>query len=122
MINIDKKVLEEHSITLPQLLLMMLSLEDVNIPKLVDEIVNLNLGVHNPRDSYELIPTNKTKNMVNSILIESNKTVLQQKDRFENLAVKLQELFPKGVKPGTSYTWRDSKMIMAKRLKMLVKN
>ena len=41
-------------------------------------------------------------------------------DRFTNLATKLIELYPKGKKDGTSYMWRDSKSIIAKRLKSLV--
>ena len=41
--------------------------------------------------------------------------------RYENLAIKLRELFPEGKKAGTNYYWRDSVAIIAKRLKALVK-
>lgn len=44
-----------------------------------------------------------------------------EEDRFDRLAEKLQELFPKGKKPGTAHMWRDSKAIIAKRLKAVVK-
>lgn len=36
--------------------------------------------------------------------------------RFEKLAIKLQEIFPKGKKPGTNCMWRDSKSIITLRL------
>lgn len=42
-------------------------------------------------------------------------------DRFLNLAGMLIELFPRGKKEGTNYMWRDSKAIIAKRLKAVVK-
>lgn len=42
-------------------------------------------------------------------------------DRFDVLAKKLQEIFPKGRKGNTVYTWRDSSPIIAKKLKTLVK-
>lgn len=44
-----------------------------------------------------------------------------EEDRFDKLAKQMQELFPKGKKPGTSHMWRDSQAIIAKRLKTVVK-
>ena len=40
--------------------------------------------------------------------------------RYKILADKLRELYPKGLKPGTSYQWRDSTSIIADRLMKLV--
>lgn len=44
-----------------------------------------------------------------------------KKDRFEVLADKLRELYPKGKKEGTIYQWRDSTSIIALKLKNLVR-
>ena len=44
-----------------------------------------------------------------------------EEDRFDNLAKKMQEVFPEGKKPGTKLMWRDSQPIIAKRLKAVVK-
>lgn len=41
--------------------------------------------------------------------------------RFENLADKLRELYPEGKKAGTQYYWRDSKQMIIKKLKALIK-
>lgn len=43
------------------------------------------------------------------------------RDRFDILADKLRELFPKGRKEGTNLQWRDSTAIISKRLKTIVK-
>lgn len=45
----------------------------------------------------------------------------EAEDRFDRLAEKLRELYPAGRKDGTSLMWRDSKAIIAQRLKTLVK-
>lgn len=41
--------------------------------------------------------------------------------RFDALADKLREIFPKGKKPGTSYMWRGSTAVISKKLQALVK-
>lgn len=43
------------------------------------------------------------------------------KDRFEILADKLREIYPKGKKEGTAYQWRDSTKIIANKLKSVVR-
>lgn len=43
------------------------------------------------------------------------------KDRFMVLADKLRELYPKGKKAGTNLQWRDSTVMICKRLKTLIK-
>lgn len=42
-------------------------------------------------------------------------------DRYDELADKLRELYPKGRKEGTSYLWRDSHAKIANKLRTLVK-
>jgi hypothetical protein len=60
--------------------------------------------------------------LVESILLNSEFTDKGNDDaRYTNLAEKLIELFPKGRKEGTNYMWRDSKALIAKRLKAIVK-
>lgn len=51
---------------------------------------------------------------VNNALEVSNSTLVT---KYERLAEKMRELFPKGKKPGTNYMWRDSISVIAKRLK-----
>lgn len=59
---------------------------------------------------------------IESIFLNSEfKSSESEEDRFDRLAEEMQELFPKGKKPGTKLMWRDSKPIIAKRLKAIVK-
>lgn len=57
---------------------------------------------------------------LNSEIVEVSKDSGQ--DRFMVLADKLRELFPQGRKPGTNLQWKDSTVMICKRLKTLVKN
>lgn len=79
-------------------------------------------------DGYDILRKMKNPKLINSgvelaetLALESEFNTPVYKDRFENLAYQLRELFPKGKKPGTAYMWRDSNAIIAKKLKALVK-
>lgn len=63
--------------------------------------------------------TTKGKSLIERIL-KSKFTDIKESDRFDNLAEKLRELYPKGKKDGTNYMWRDSNSIIAKKLKSVV--
>lgn len=53
--------------------------------------------------------------------IDTNYTAVIGKDEeFNNLASKMREIFPDGRKAGTTYYWRDSVPIIAKKLKTVV--
>ena len=58
---------------------------------------------------------------VESIFLNSEFREDKKIDRFDELAKKLKELFPKGKKPGTSLMWRGSDFEVSKKLKTLIK-
>lgn len=61
-------------------------------------------------------------NFVESIFLNSEFRVPNNtEDRYDVLAEKLRELFPKGKKQGTSLMWKGSKFEVSKKLKTLVK-
>ena len=79
-------------------------------------------------DGYDLLKCMKNPklvgegiNLVESFILKSEFNTPKYKNRFENLAERLRELYPKGKKPGTSYMWRDSNAIITKKLQALVK-
>jgi hypothetical protein len=73
---------------------------------------DINQQFINPRLNMQGLDTVE-EILANSKLITSNDT----DTAFLNLAEQLIEIYPKGKKPGTSYMWRDSKSIIAKKLK-----
>ena len=60
--------------------------------------------------------------LIESVFLNSEfKSEDPGEDKFEDLAIKLREIFPTGKKPGTSLMWRDSTAIITKKLKTLAK-
>ena len=79
-------------------------------------------------DGYDLLRHMKNPklvgegiNLVETYLLKSEFNTPKYKNRFENLAEQLREIYPKGKKPGTQYMWRDSNAIITKKLQALVK-
>ena len=61
--------------------------------------------------------------LVESVMLDSEfKQSALKEDKYDIMAEKMMELFPKGRKEGTNCMWRDSKIIIARRLRALVKN
>lgn len=77
------------------------------------------LKFENPRDPVIITP--KGQSLIESILAKSKLHVSSDNlERYRALADKMRELYPKGLKPGTNYQWRDSTAIIADRLIKLV--
>lgn len=79
-------------------------------------------GFTQTREPVNIRLTPEGVEMVETILLNSEfKNTEKEEDRFEKLAEDLQNIYPKGKKPGTSQMWRDSKSIISKRLKAVIK-
>ncbi len=56
----------------------------------------------------------------NYVKIKNRKAMEKEKEaKYFDLAVKLQELYPKGKRPGSSVQWRSNKFILARKLKII---
>lgn len=113
---IDKNVLERHSMNLEQFLVLCLSTLHVSIDKEVEELIKKGLGVPNPNNKYQLLPTNHSFKFVDDILIESSKELKNKKDDCIALAEKLIEIYPKGKVPGTNYFYRGNVNDISRKL------
>lgn len=58
---------------------------------------------------------------LNSEIVQVVKFGDEEQDRFMVLADKLREIYPQGKKQGTNLQWRDSTVMISKRLKSLIK-
>lgn len=58
---------------------------------------------------------------LNSEIVQVVKFGDKEQDRFMVLADKLREIYPQGKKQGTNLQWRDSTVMISKRLKSLIK-
>lgn len=118
---VDSKICENNNLTLEEFLVLYLHYKKANAKDLTDSIVSKGFVDRSVFDASEIIFGSKTKQLIEQIIIESDKTVQSNNKRLDELAKSLQELYPQGKKEGTQYYWRDSTSVIAKKLKALVK-
>jgi hypothetical protein len=118
--TIDPIVLKKHNITLEEFLWLFLNRKNVNTKQLTDSLVNKKICDRNILDSTKPVLSDKSNELISSILINSDKSIDNKDAEFEELAKEMQELYPKGRKSGTTYYWRGSLIEITKKLKTLV--
>lgn len=64
--------------------------------------------------------TQKGKDLLNQIILDSIATKPTDKERLEALAIKLKEVYPKGRKEGTNYMWRGTTAEIVRKLQTLI--
>lgn len=75
------------------------------------------------RDIYSssrAVVSDNTKDIVASIIIDSEPAVINKDEEFDALAEKMRALYPSGKKAGSTYYWRDSVPVISRKLKTLV--
>lgn len=122
--TIDEDVCAKHDISLEGLLyLLTLVLNKPITQNTIKEVWNLGCIVIEKAEKDKIISVRLDKageNLVTEILEDStNNNSKETIDRYVKLAEKLIALYPKGKKEGTAYMWRDSRAVIAKRLKSL---
>ena len=119
---IDTEILEREGIELDEALYLLsvykkkpINFNTVQKAKVENKI----LKFENPRDPVKITP--KGQSFIESVLAKSKIHVSSDNlERYRDLADKMREMYPKGLKPGTNYQWRDSTAIIADRLMKLV--
>lgn len=118
-VSINKDVLEKNNLSMDEFLVLLLTYNKANIQEVKQSLVEKGLADFSVFDE-DLVISNTTKDLITSITIDSDVKVLSKDKEFKELADKLKELFPKGKKAGTTYMWRDSTAVIARKLKTLV--
>ena len=119
---IDTEILEREGIGLDEALylLSVYKKRPINFNTIQKaKVENKILKFENSRDPVKITP--KGQSYIESILAKSKIHVSSNNlERYRTLADKMREVYPKGLKPGTNYQWRDSTAIIADRLMKLV--
>jgi hypothetical protein len=118
-VSINKDVLEKYNLSMDEFLVLLLTYNKANIQEVKQSLVEKGLADFSVFDD-ELVISSTTKDLITSITIDSDVKILSKDKEFKELADKLKELFPKGKKAGTTYMWRDSTAVIARKLKTLV--
>lgn len=103
-----------------EFLVMLIGYYDVKYKDVLDKLVEKSTVCRNVFDKYDMVLSNNTKNLVAKTLLECDDRANSLGIDYEALARKLQEIYPSGVKPGTTYYWRGDTSMIAQRLRALV--
>lgn len=118
--TIDDTILSKHNLTEEEFIALIISFKDLDIKRGNDNLIAKGIADRNVYDNSKIVLSNNTRNLVSSIIIDSDKETINKEEEFLDIAESLRELYPKGKKPGTTYMWKDSNTIIAQKLKTLV--
>lgn len=116
---IDPIILKKHNLSVEEFMLLYLGSKLVSIKDVQQSLIDKKLADKN-EITGGIVTDSNTKNLIETIIIESDKNVIDKDKEYQELAKELQELYPSGRKSGTTYLWRGTSAEIAKKLKTLV--
>lgn len=119
-VTINSSVLQKYNLSIKEFLVLYLCFLETDIEKTINSLVEKKIADKNLYNNIDLILSDNTKELIATILVESDKAVVNNQEKFNQLAEKMRELYPAGKKPGTTYYWKDSVPIIARKLETLV--
>lgn len=119
-LTIDQSVLDKHELTVSEFMVLYLTVNSVNIKSCMESLVAKGLADKNLFSEGSIVVSDKVKELVSTIAIDSDKNIIDKDAEFIELANELRELYPAGRKEGTTYMWRGTTAEIAKKLKTLV--
>lgn len=119
-ITVNDKILEQYNLSVEEFLLLYICSKEYNLKELLNTIIAKGYADKDLFDPNKAVISNNVKEVIASIIIDSDKAVIGKEEDYLRVAKKMQEIFPKGRKEGTTYAWRDCTAVIAKKLKTLV--
>lgn len=119
-ITINEKLLEQYNLSVEEFLILYICSKDYNIKELLDIVIAKGYADKDVFDEYKAVVSDNNKDLIANIIINSDKKIIDKEKDFLILANKMRDLYPSGKKPGTNYSWKDSGIVIAQKLKTLV--
>lgn len=118
--TVNTDVLQHEHLTMGEFLVLLIGYYSVNYKECLDRLITNKLVSTNVFNPNEIVLSNNTKDLVTSILVSSDDKITNSNMDYTALAKKLQALYPKGNKSGTSYSWISLTPLIAQKLRTLV--
>ena len=118
-LNINEDICTKYGINISDALVLLIGKLDGNINISTNSLIEKGL-LTSFVIGKEYTITSKGNEILSSIILESDKSLNSSRD-FNDLAIKLKELFPKGKKQNTNLYWTEGLPLIIKRLKMFFK-
>lgn len=118
--TIDEEILNKYDLSVGDFMILYLGMKSLNIKSIIESLVARGLANKNLFSEGNIVVSDKVKDILSTIVIESDKNVLNKDEEFIELANELRDLYPAGRKEGTTYMWRGTTAEIVKKLKTLV--
>ena len=118
--TIDEEILNKYDLSVGDFMILYLGMKSLNIKSIIESLVARGLADKNLFSEGNIVVSNKVKDILSTIVIESDENVLNKDEEFIELANELRDLYPAGRKEGTTYMWRGTTAEIVKKLKTLV--
>lgn len=119
-ISVNEEILQKYNLSVDEFLVLYLCAKEVDIKETIRQLILRDIVDRDLTTDSAAVVSNNTKEIISAVLIESDKAVIHKDSEYDALAEKMRNLYPEGKKPGTTYYWRDSVPIIARKLKTLV--
>ena len=100
-LTIDQTILDKHNISIGEFMILYLSANSIDIKECIESIIKKNLADRNLFSENSIVVSDKVKDLITTIIIDSDKNVIDKDSEFLELANEMRELYPKGKKEGT---------------------
>ena len=119
-LTINTEILKKYNLTLEEYLVLLTGYYGKDYSRGCDSL--LDKGLISPNLFYQtaIVLSDNTKNLIAKIMMESDDRAVNSGIDFEGLAAKLQSVYPAGIKPGKTYSWRGTIEEIAQKLRTLV--
>lgn len=117
---IDENICKEYNLTPNECLILLHLLSEQSITTTLQNLIDKDLISKSVLKEGDYIISDKTKEVISAILVESEPKVVSKDKEITELAREMQEIFPKGKKAGTTYYWRGSILEITRKLKTLI--
>lgn len=115
-ITINTEVLQREGLSLGEFLTLLMGYYEQNYQECLDRLINKKIVLPNLFKKMSMVLSNNTKDYISKLLMESDDKVSSSNIDFTALAKKLQEIYPEGTKPGTTYSWRNNTDVIVQKL------
>lgn len=111
---IDRNIIENGGLSVDEFLLVMIVGNDIDLFSAAKSLKERKLATPRALPPYNIALTKDLCEMYEDIIIKASET-LDSPNRYEDLAKKLIDIYPKGFKDGI-YQWVEGPILIAKRL------
>lgn len=119
-ISINTNVLKKYNLSLGEFLVLLMGHYGESYISSYDSLVEKGLAGKNLFKEFTPVLSDNTKNLIAKVLMESDDRAINSGIDFESLARTLQQVYPDGIKPGKTYSWRGNIEEIAQKLRVLV--